>query len=105
MTLCGRLAPERAKRPSEQRQRRARAGRREAAQGFEQREHIVVVDRLEKAEQPKGRLVRDAPEQSKASFERPCVDLWHQADRAVEQSNEHEERREPVAELDELLIV
>src|SRR5204863_2607610 len=97
-------APKRAEGASEQSERAAGVRGRQAAQRLEQREDVVVVDRLEEAEQPEGGLIRDTAEEPETSLQRARLDLGHEAHRSIEQAHEHEERREPVAQVDELRV-
>ena len=61
-------------------------------------DHVVVRQPAQQVEQAEDRRVRDPAEQVQRPLELARIELRHQADRAIEQADEDEERRQPVAE-------
>ena len=83
--------------------RRADVGERRL-QGLHEAEDVVVRQPVEELDEAHDRLVRDLAQQSQGPLQLRGLQAADEADRAVEQPDEHEERRQPVAEAAEVRV-
>lgn len=85
--------------------RPARGLRGEARDRFDELEHVAIIEAIEQVEQPEHGVVGDAIEQLERPFELTWLELRDESNGTVEQSNEHDERRQPLLERREFRVV
>src|SRR5947208_5383208 len=80
----------------------ARALRREPAQRVHETEHVLVGEAVEQRDQAQDRVVGHLAQEPHGTFQLRRLEPADQADRAVEQPHEHEERRQPVTQAQQV---
>ena len=88
--------------PRHQRGRAPRGRRREAAERIDEAQHVVVRQAVEQLDQAHDRLVGHLAQQPQGPLELGRLQAADQAHGAVEQPDEHEEGRQPVAQAREV---
>ena len=84
--------------------RRAAVGDRRD-ESLDEVDDVLVREPAEQIEEAEDRLVRDASEQLERAFELARLELRHEPDRPIEEADEDEECRQPLAQRGEFRVV